>query len=78
VKIEPIAAECFEQARADYLKLGKPVPPETMTYLMALSQAESLKRIADRLETITTIFGDGSMGQLNVGCEGNIDVRNNY
>jgi hypothetical protein len=45
---------------------------------LALSQAISLKRIADRMEKITTLFGDGSMGQLNVGCEGHIDVRNNY
>lgn len=53
MKIEPIAIECFEQARSDYSKLGKPVPPETMAYIMGLSQAESLKRIADALDGLS-------------------------
>lgn len=45
---------------------------------LRLSAAMSLKRIADRLERITTTFGDGSLGQLNVGIEGNINVANHY
>jgi hypothetical protein len=44
----------------------------------AISIAISLKRIADRFEAITTIHGESPLGQINVGVEGNIDVRNNY
>lgn len=42
-----------------------------------LSIAISLKRIADRLEGISTLFGDGSMGQLNVGADVNANVSLN-
>jgi len=71
MKIEAAALEGFEQARMDYSRKGVAVPPETMLYIMATSQAISLKRIADAL------WGNpdtsGLLQLLNP-----LDVRNNY
>jgi hypothetical protein len=47
--MEPEAAEMFEQARKEWGALGRPVPPHTMEQIIGLSQAASLKRIADAL-----------------------------
>lgn len=69
--IEDAAAACFLKAHEDHLAVGKTVPPETMAYIMGLSQAISLKRIADAL------WGtEGTSGLLQLLNP--LDVRNNY
>jgi hypothetical protein len=66
-KIEPLQATTASAS-----------PEQDLQLMSITSIAISLKRVADRLEAITTLHGDGSLGQVNVGVEGTIDVRNNY
>jgi hypothetical protein len=46
---ESIAQIVFEKAREEYGNNGEPIPQATMLYIVGLSQAASLKRIADAL-----------------------------
>lgn len=49
MRLEPTAVEMFEFARDAWGKKAEPVPHEQMMHIIAISQAESLKRIADAL-----------------------------